>query len=697
MKGIQIKINGEWIVFPEDFTVSLEQCNPLLNEQETFSFPFEIPLEPNRHVFRNIADPFGNIRLKDIDGMRAEVWFDGVLLYRGRIETDEEIEFEDSLPMTFLSGNSDFRSRIEGMSAQDVPIDENPKLGYVVTEARRKDYPRQNPVQLPGFIMMNYTEYNVADPYPIRKFCNARVCTSDEDGRLKVLEAKRPFSGVCFYLLYFIDSLFTYLQIPIDKTEINKVEDMNRLAFFNTRCEVEYGEEETVEPLASIRAEDFCGEDFELTVRGTENRVEVIRTSKDYDFFRKDVFATNRNFPDTTVTDIIDDLGNAFGLKIIYNSETNEANAVFLRDIYRNRDFVDLHAEILEVVLSVQKQKTVLLTYGVDDNTAFNYDDYSNMVQMDGYLPILQSGISAYNKNYYYDKKTGDGYRVKVNKETGSDPSLMEVGGFRDFLIGDKNDEDKEELKIKFTPVIVNDTKNKRTRRGGPHYDYTGGTEQEFSIFADVELKSAEDFDGVIEERVYDNRTTATYTVSIKAKCPENYDISASDEPPLRTYDAGYTLGIMRGAGREAGIEYVTLNYDGEGNDSWVQTVADYAFTSDTCDNFGRMFDYNGELEGGIEPEGRISLKLIAEKEDFPIDTLYAGRGLVSKFMAEHLYFLANRKKVILSVKMEIGQIVNLDFLRWYKIGEYVGLVNKVSYTLGMNGITETKIELYYI
>ena len=100
MKGIQIKINGQWIYLPEDFSISLEQTSPVFNEQGTFSFPFEIPLEPNRSVFKNIADPFGDISLRDIDKAPAEIWFAGVMLYKGIIEVDEEVELEDSLPVT---------------------------------------------------------------------------------------------------------------------------------------------------------------------------------------------------------------------------------------------------------------------------------------------------------------------------------------------------------------------------------------------------------------------------------------------------------------------------------------------------------------------------------------------------------------------------------------------------------------------
>lgn len=51
-----------------------------------------------------------------------------------------------------------------------------------------------------------------------------------------VLEARRPQTGVCFYVLYFLDCLFKHLGVTFDNSELLKVEDMKHLAFFTTHC-----------------------------------------------------------------------------------------------------------------------------------------------------------------------------------------------------------------------------------------------------------------------------------------------------------------------------------------------------------------------------------------------------------------------------------------------------------------------------
>ena len=202
MNGIQIKINGTWVNLAEDFELDFEQTSFVFNEQGAYSYPFEIPLAANRALVKNIADPFGNIHLSDLDYADAEIWFDGIMLYRGIVRTEDDVELDTTMPFTFLSGMYDFQSKIEKMSMRDVPLDRDIKLGYVVEKASTAvNFGPQIPMSvwsfsLPGHVFMNYTEVNVSEPYPVKPYCNARVCCSDGSGHYKVLDARRPYSGV---------------------------------------------------------------------------------------------------------------------------------------------------------------------------------------------------------------------------------------------------------------------------------------------------------------------------------------------------------------------------------------------------------------------------------------------------------------------------------------------------------------------
>lgn len=701
MKGIQIKINGQWIYLPEDFSISLEQTSPVFNEQGTFSFPFEIPLEPNRSVFKNIADPFGDISLRDIDKAPAEIWFAGVMLYRGIIEVDEEVELEDSIPVTFLSGNSDFMSRIEGMNCRDVPLDREIKLGYYLKSASITVVDHTDTVLATCYLgteLMNY-EINVSDPYPIKPFCNARVCTPSDQGGYTVLEAQRPYSGVCFYVLYFLDCLFKNLNIGFNTDTLLAVEDMARLAFFSTTC---YTEEKGDE--FSINYKDLkninkvfasMGILFTYERRGRDNKY-VQYDTDNFSYKGKNLYATNKNFPNIDVKNVIEGLSSAFGIIFLFDNETNMMKAVFKKEVLTSSEIKSLDLQILDYNIVKSKYAGLKLTYGNDDDTAYNYDDYSNVVTEESFLEILQNGLASYDTTCYYDSTTGNSYRVKVDKNTGNEPQLFEVGGYRDCIVGEGKEEDMEELSTNFLPVIVNDVNGSEVLKKA-----MSGEEgqQKFAVFVGEELKS----DKNVKQKLVPSLwglpvsklgNTKIY-VDLTYQTDENYDRESNNESPLRDYDTGFTLGVMRGAGSEAGLETVDENYDGEGNASWVQTVAEYSFTADSCDNFGRYYDYNGTEEGGVDQDGRFSLKLIASKDGLPVDVNYKDRGLVSKFLSEYLYFMANKKTVVLTVRMNITQIIGIDFLKRYKIGDFLGFINKVSYTLDVNGVTDATIELY--
>ena len=100
---------------------------------------------------------------------------------------------------------------------------------------------------------MSKSFINVSDEYPMAAYCNARVCythykknmdgtsgdtvsTSETFDPYYVLEADRMQSGICFYILYFLDCLFDALGMNYDNSDLLTVGDMKRLCFFTTHC-----------------------------------------------------------------------------------------------------------------------------------------------------------------------------------------------------------------------------------------------------------------------------------------------------------------------------------------------------------------------------------------------------------------------------------------------------------------------------
>lgn len=499
MKGLQIKINSQWVKLSEDFSITLEQSNPLFNDQGTFSFPFEIPLEPNREIFKNIADPWGDINLKDIDRMPAELWVDGIMIYRGVIETEDEVEFEDTLPVTLISGNSDFMNRIEGMNARDIPLDREIKLGYRVKSASTLYSNTDDNLFITIYLndgVMNYTESNESDPYPIKPYCNVRVCTPNDAGSYNILEPRRPYSGVCFYVMYLLDCFFKYLNIGVQKNDLSTMEDMCRLAFFSTQCHTEEKGDSFSVSWTDIMMNNFMGSSFSLhfdlkyNVSPGANSYRTIATflTQDFSYSAVNVFATNQNFPDVEMEDLIEDLQNAFGIRFLYDSAKNTMDVIYIKDILKSDETSILDVEIVGMQLKKSKEKTIRLTYGQEDDTAFNYDDYSNVKEKNNYMEILRQGQASNDPTCYQDKLTGNSYRIKVDENTGGNPSLFEVGGFRDYLIrGTSTEEEEDEISINFAPVMINDVNGQKVVS-----EAMSGKERQqlLAVFADQELLS---------------------------------------------------------------------------------------------------------------------------------------------------------------------------------------------------------------
>ena len=184
-------------------------------------------------------------------------------------------------------------------------------------------------------------------------------------------------------------------------------------------------------------------------------------------------------------------------------------------------------------------------------------------------------------------------------------------------------------------------------------------------------------------------------------------------------------LGILRGSGSDAYVDYKTDPQDREGNDTWDIVPGSGAIVhSDTCDSYGHLWDYNGTGEGVGDLDGRISLKLRAEKPNPKFDrtkeeTYYdpehpeldtnprylrisnedlRNRGLCDRFYKEYSYFVRNARVAILTVRMELAQLLSLDKTRRVNIGDITGFIKKMQYSVSnRTGLGLVTMEIMYI
>ena len=70
---LAIKIDGQELALKPDLSIDFEEKNPLFNDAEMFSYPFEMPFDGNRVLLKNMDDVDSDLRPVDIERKKAVV------------------------------------------------------------------------------------------------------------------------------------------------------------------------------------------------------------------------------------------------------------------------------------------------------------------------------------------------------------------------------------------------------------------------------------------------------------------------------------------------------------------------------------------------------------------------------------------------------------------------------------------------
>ena len=739
-------------------------------------------------------------------------------------------------------------------------------------------YPDGNEVTVPS-VKKSYI--NVSDAYPQKLFCNARVCyahhdlnedgtTSDkivqyskqfngadntsrirahemyEDrGPIWVLDANRPQSGICFYILFFLDCLFEHLGVQFDKSALEAIGDMNRLCFFTTKCAYDtkplYAQSFYAKDDEAVKAglkqvgdvkEGFfqkqanseqdvknlfddvnkwldsrgCGGNLKLEnpknksvqeVKYREVMFKVIerqldgsyrdgRTAKDTEVVniktgwktetvgKKNVasitckstikkanmsasifrmYANEKNFPEESVSDVIDSLEQQFGIKFHYDYEQRKVTAYLIRDVFRKQAPTPrkFHAEVLSMVPITEKITGVRAGYSAeseakeqrdnvknqvkDFNTDYDYIEYpkNSTVTNLTYKDIIHE-VKNGQMNVFVDMQTGNKYRVKIDKEftdaSNMEPRLFEVAAMKGVEFGDcstLNEDFIIEFRSSFVPVgmvdanyrmsLLSSTGSKcatdnpqqpsevGTQHDGYEFSEVNGSYAKTQMAALVDKDMEHEF---VKQYVKNTMSSmvADFYVTEELCLRESYDPSSTDDgnSPLQSYDWGLSVAIMRGGGADSTHEPYDYNYDGFGNSKWRTKSGDYALTTDSIDPYGNEYDYNGQEEG-IGDEERFSLKPRAwvqpEWADAPLvvnTPSVKNRGYVDTFLIDYIYFILHRKRFYVKCLASVAQIVDIQnhWKEWWNIDGKKCLIDKVNAQVtARDGLGEVELEVF--
>ena len=739
-------------------------------------------------------------------------------------------------------------------------------------------YPGNNLVVIPK-VKTSYI--NVSEAYPHKLFCNARVCyahhdlnddgtTSDkivqasktidsntnnqatemyEDrGPRWVLDANRPQSGICFYILFFLECLFEHLGVQFDKSALDAIGDMNRLCFFTTKCTYdieplyakEFYNENDKEVIAGLKKKGDVKVGFFQKHANNEKEVEKLfddvnkwldsrgcggnlklenpknksvqevkyrnviykvierdqtgsyadgKTAKDTEvvtvksgwktetvgkdkvasitckstiegaqmsasIFR--MYANEKNFPNESVSDVIESLEQQFGIKFHYDYEQRKVTAYLIRDVFRKQKPTprNFHAQVLNMLPITEKITGVRAGYAAeseakeqrdnvknqvkDYNTDYDYIEYpkNRTVTNLTYKDIIHE-VKNGQMNVFVDLQTGNKYRVKIDKDfsdaSDMEPRLFEVAAMKGVEIGDcstQNEDFVMEFRSSFVPVgmvdanyrlALSSSTGSKCATDNPKQPSEVGTQHEGYEFSEVNGSYAktqmaalvdEDMEHEFVKQYVKNTMSsmvADFYVTEELCLRESYDPSSTDDgnSPLQSYDWGLSIAIMRGGGADATHETYDYNYDGFGNSRWRTKSGDYVLTTDTIDPYGVEYDYNTGDEPGIGNEERFSLKPRAwvqpEWADAPLvvnTPSVKNRGYVDTFLIDYIYFILHRKRFYIKCLATVAQIVDIQnhWKEWWNIDGKKCLIDKVNAEItARDGLGEVELEVFAI
>lgn len=335
---LTILINDKPVALPDDFSIDIEDQNPVFNDTEMFSYPFSIPLDGNRWLVKNIEDVHAAVKAVNMEHLPTRIHADGLPFRSGILVMQDDEEITDSLSMNIDASTQSFSELISDLQCRDIPVKDQIIIGEKIGNVRvdiwsnpivhvslhsdgkkggknssatvTSDPLRVSKVLEPQALGFSYpasckeytytdTAHHTGDAYNkgtisysssdvtlnvpqetahgnyintsaaygetdgagrAAAYCNARICYKhhavDKEGKTSsdliamdkcswtnedlypywVLEANRPQSGICFYVLYFLDCLFAYLGVTFDKKALMEVEDLKHLCFFTTVC-----------------------------------------------------------------------------------------------------------------------------------------------------------------------------------------------------------------------------------------------------------------------------------------------------------------------------------------------------------------------------------------------------------------------------------------------------------------------------
>ena len=120
--------NGTVALKP-DASLTITDKNPMFNDLEMHSYPFELPFDLNRHLMKNIDDVNSTLRAQDVEGEQFRIIADGLPLRNTVMKVQDDVVMKDALSVNLDASHKTFKDMIQDMRCRDVTVDDDILIG----------------------------------------------------------------------------------------------------------------------------------------------------------------------------------------------------------------------------------------------------------------------------------------------------------------------------------------------------------------------------------------------------------------------------------------------------------------------------------------------------------------------------------------------------------------------------------------
>ena len=72
-------------------------------------------------------------------------------------------------------------------------------------------------------------------------------------------------------------------------------------------------------------------------------------------------------------------------------------------------------------------------------------------------------------------------------------------------------------------------------------------------------------------------------------------------------------------------------------------------------------------------------------------------RGLVPQFLSELLHFMKHRKPISVVGNIHVSELLNVEWDKYHDVAGYRGLLDKIKFTVSMEGMSEVTVDHFII